>query len=247
MARKLGWIRDLPDHRDHYRMTIPPAVLPAAVDLRPQFPEPPYDQGDYGSCIFNAIAGAMQYQQQRQGFPVWMPSRFFMYFNVREMEGTGSEDAGGQIRDGIKSLNVYGACYEAMWSYEPEHFAAKPTPECYETALNHQSLRYSRIRQYDSYIKATLAEGYPIIFGSTLYQSFMSDEVARTGRVPYPTMLETPIGGHAMLAVGYEGNAVIVRNSWSQHWGDGGYCYMPMDYLCSTNLSDDLWCLMQLE
>lgn len=189
----------------------------------------------------------MQYQQKRQGFPVWMPSRMFWYKNVRDMEGTGNEDAGAQIRDAIKSLNATGVCYEAMWPYDSAHFAAAPPRVCYETAENHQALRYARVRQYPHHIKHELAQGNPVIFGVTLYTSFESDEVARTGKVPYPNRSESPLGGHCMLLVGYEGPLALVRNSWGTGWGEQGYCWMPMDYLCSTNLADDFWVCTQLE
>lgn len=249
MANRFGWRPDTPDHRDAYRAprAATLAELPAAVDLRPLFPEPPWDQGEMGSCIFQALAAALQYQLVRQGFPVWMPSRLFWYYNVRQAEGTGSEDAGGQIRTGIKEFNRLGACYEALWPYDAAHFAPRPDPACYEVAENHQALRYARVQQYSTHLKAALAEGAPIIFGATLYQSFESEAVRTSGIVPYPDRLEAPIGGHAMLAVGYEGADVIVRNSWGPGWGQGGYCRMPFDYLCSTNLADDFWQLSLIE
>src|SRR5690242_12891829 len=248
MSRKLGWTRSLPDHRDFLRAEPPPTMeLPEAVDLSPLFPSPPFDQGDFGSCVFNAGAALMQYQQRRQGFPVWMPSRLFWYKNVRLMEGTGNEDAGAVIRDAIKSLNATGVCYEALWPYDEKHFSPPPSQECYDVAENHQALRYARVRQYARYLKSELAQGNPVIFGATLYESFESAEVAKTGRVPYPGKDESPLGGHCMLAVGYDGDSVLVRNSWGTSWGEGGYCWMPMDYLCSTNLADDFWVCTLLE
>ena len=249
MPRRLGWIRSTPDHRDLMRAApmIDPSVLPPMVDLRALFPEPPFDQGDFGSCVFNAGAALMQYQQRRQAFPVWMPSRLFWYKNVRRMEGTGNEDAGAQVRDAMKSLNTTGVCYEALWPYDDAHFGAEPPKECYEVAENHQAIRYARVRQYPDHIRAEIAQGNPIIFGATLYRSFESDLVAATGDVPYPGRLEEPIGGHCMLIVGYERDQVIVRNSWGIGWGDKGHCLMPMDYVCSTNLADDLWVCTLLE
>ena len=243
--RKLGWIPDRPDQRDRYAALSADVPLPHSVDLRPLLP-PAYDQGDLGSCTAQAIAAAVQYTQKKQGFPVWMPSRLFVYYNERVMEDCVSEDSGAMIRDGIKSLNRDGVCYESLWPYVPSKFAERPTDACYEVAKNHPSVKYQRIRQYARFIKGALAQGDPIVFGATLYQSFDTPEVARTGVVPYPEQTEVPMGGHCMLACGYTGEHVLVRNSWGEDWGEEGYCWMPMDYLCSQNLADDFWSLSQV-
>jgi C1A family cysteine protease len=240
-----GWKPDTPDQRDRYRAAPAPGDLPPAVDLRPFCP-PVYDQGDLGSCTANAIAAAVQYDQAKQGFPIWMPSRLFIYYNERVMEDCVGEDAGAMIRDGIKSLNQHGVCYEELWPYDPARFAERPPPTCYEVAKNHPSVRYARVRQYADHIKGALAHGDVIVFGMTVYESFESDAVAHAGLVPYPERGERPVGGHCMLAVGYEGNHVVVRNSWGPHWGTHGYCLIPIDYLCSTDLADDFWTVAQV-
>ena len=81
------------------------------------------------------------------------------------------------------------------------------------------------------------------MFGFTVYESFESDAVAQTGNMPMPNSAEQVIGGHAVLAVGYdnEDRVFIVRNSWGEGWGDAGYFYMPYAYLLDDNLADDLW------
>lgn len=37
-------------------------------------------------------------------------------------------------------------------------------------------------------------------------------------------------GGHAVCLVGYDENNFIVRNSWGEQWGDGGYAYASNEY-----------------
>src|SRR6202042_2867797 len=98
----------------------PPRVvsqLPESVDLRPGCP-PVYDQGQLGSCTANPIAGAVEFDQIKQNLPsVFVPSRLFIYYNERMMEGTVSQDSGAQIRDGIKSIGKLGVCPEKEWPY----------------------------------------------------------------------------------------------------------------------------------
>jgi len=102
---------------------------------------------------------------------------------------------------------------------------------------------YSRLTQSLSQLKGCLASGYPFVFGFTVYDSFESQQVAQTGVVPMPAAGEGVLGGHAVLAVGYDDTQqrFIVRNSWGTGWGMQGYFTMPYAYLTEQNLSSDFW------
>ena len=92
-------------------------------------------------------------------------------------------------------------------------------------------------------MKGCVAEGYPFVFGITVYQSMMSDQVAKTGIMPIPTTQEKVLGGHAILGVGFDDmtQRFKFRNSWGPTWGDGGYGYIPYAYLTDQNLATDFW------
>jgi C1A family cysteine protease len=92
-------------------------------------------------------------------------------------------------------------------------------------------------------MRGCLASGYPFVFGFTVYESFESQDVAKTGVVPMPSPNEQTVGGHAVLAVGYDDSQqrFIVRNSWGPDWGMKGYFTIPYAYLTQSNLSDDFW------
>jgi C1A family cysteine protease len=251
-----GWKPDLPDHRDFYFATPPAtaAALPTKVDLRPKCP-PVYDQGQLGSCTANAIAGAIEFDQKKQGLAEFTPSRLFIYYNERILEGTApSVDSGAQIRDGVKSVALQGVCKESSWPYSDQNkdpnpcpacqFAKKPSAKCYTEAKQHKISVYQRLNSaIVSTLKGCLAGGYPFVFGFTVYESFESQQVANTGLVPMPGSKEKVVGGHAVVAVGYDDatQQFIVRNSWSANWGLKGYCMMPYGYLTDTNLADDFW------
>jgi len=249
-ARRYGWIPDLPDKRDRYLVPKPAKKLPAAIDLRAKCP-PVYDQGNLGSCTANAIGAAHQFGQirQTQSRGSFTPSRLFIYYNERAMEGTISVDAGAYIRDGIKSVVKQGACPESEWPYVVERFAVKPSAACYEHALQHQALAYMRLVQSLMMLKGSLAIGFPVIFGFTVYESFEEESVAKTGVVPLPGAGERALGGHAVLAVGYDDakQCFVVRNSWGTQWGDKGYCYMPYAYLTDSDLAADFWTITLVE
>src|SRR6266478_2259772 len=124
---RYGWMPDVPDQRDLVFAAARTTTPPPAVDLRPGFP-PVYDQGQLGSCTANAIAAAIQYEQIRQKEPKpFAPSRLFIYYNERIMEHTVGQDAGAQIRDGMKSVNHIGACPETDWPYVIANLDRKST------------------------------------------------------------------------------------------------------------------------
>jgi C1A family cysteine protease len=242
---RFGWIPDLPDARDHLYAapTTMLAALPDKVDLRKAFP-PPYDQGDLGSCTGNAIAGAVQFGRRKQNqTPDFVPSRLFIYYNERVIEHTVPIDSGAQIRDGIKTVVKQGACPETLWPYDITKFARKPPAKAYKEALKHTVSSYRRLAQTTNQLKGCLASGYPFVFGFTVYDSFESDAVRKTGVVPMPQPSETVLGGHAVVAVGYDtaSQRFIVRNSWGTSWGDKGYFTMPFAYLTDGDLSADFW------
>lgn len=253
---RYGWKPDLPDQRDfHYAVphTIA-AALPTNTDLRPDCP-PVYDQAQLGSCTANAIAGAIEFDQKKQGGAVFAPSRLFIYYNERIMEATSpAVDGGAQVRDGVKSVASQGVCKETSWTYDDTNtdpdpcptckFAQKPTAACYTEAQQYKIKTYQRLNSaLLNTLKGCLASGYPFIFGFTVYQSFESPQVAQTGVVPMPGPGEKVVGGHAVLAVGYDDSTdqFIVRNSWGVGWGQKGYFMMPYNYLMNGQLADDFW------
>ena len=239
-----GWLPDLPDQRDH-RYTMPPAIagdLPPRVDLRPTCP-PVYDQGELGSCTAQAIAGAIEFDQQRQGLTELTPSRLFIYYNERLIEHSTEVDAGAMPRDGIKVVASVGSPPEADWPYDIDRFAERPSARAFRDAARHRIARYERLPRDLDQMRACLASGFPFILGFAVYESFEGPEVRRTGRMTMPRAGERVIGGHAVLAVGYvdRERRFIVRNSWGTAFGLGGYFTMPYQYLLQRPLSADFW------
>jgi C1A family cysteine protease len=216
-----------------------PQGVPPAMDLRATCP-PVYDQGQLGSCTANAIAAALEFNRRKEGLADFAPSRLFIYYNERVMEGTVGSDSGAQIRDGIKSVANIGAPPETEWPYDIAKFAAKPPAPAYADAKLDRALHYMRVVQVLSQMQGCLAAGFPFVFGFTVYESFESQAVASTGLMPMPGPGEKKLGGHAVMAVGYDNakRLVTVRNSWNTTWGDKGYFYMPYEFILSPNASD---------
>ena len=196
-----------------------------------------------GSCTANAIGGAIEFDRLKQNLADFVPSRLFIYYNERVIEGTVASDSGAMIRDGIKSVASQGACPEPEWPYDISKFAERPSAEAYRDAALDRAVSYQGLVQDLNQMRGCLATGYPFIFGFTVYESFESESVARTGHAPMPAPTERAVGGHAVMAVGYDdqGQTFLCRNSWGTGWGMSGYFTLPYTYLIQAGLASDLW------
>jgi len=244
--KKYGWKKDLPDKRDNlfesnYLLSVEKPL--DKVDLRDKCPKV-YNQGELGSCTANAIACAIQFDEMKQNLlDNDTPSRLFIYYNERDMEGNIDNDTGASLRDGVKCINKIGYCNETQWPYNIEKFKEKPEQSCYDYARKHKSLSYKKVQQDETHIKSVLNMGFLIVFGISVYESFESENVAKTGIVPLPEHDEKMLGGHAIVLVGYdeEKRLFTFRNSWGEEWGDKGYGYLPFEYVCDKDLASDFW------
>jgi C1A family cysteine protease len=238
-----GLIPDRQDPRDCAAPMRITGALPPIVDLRDKCP-PVYNQGQLGSCTANAIVGLREYWEVAHGKPLTTLSRLMLYYQERAMEGTIQEDAGAQIRDGMKALVKVGVCPETDWPYDISTFADKPDDysQCLSDAAPWRINAYHRVSDLDG-LRQQLAGGFPLVMGIQVYAGMESPATARTGIVKVPKKGERLLGGHAILAVGYNDHIrhVTIRNSWGAAWGAAGYGFLPYTYFSKAGLVNDLW------
>jgi len=248
-------IRDVLDTRDyvyapeHYQLRRP---LPRHIDLRSGCPRV-QNQGSIGTCTAHALAAAFAYEQWLQKMRVITPSRLFIYYNERVLTHQRGLNCVVRLRDAIKAVAKRGVCPESLWRYseDPEVLRKKPPRETFQRAVAHKIVEYHRIPIGSlksgvllRHLKQCLASGHPFLFGFMLYESFESKEVKRTGIMPIPDKRrEQPLGGHAVVGVGYDDRrkAVLVRNSWGPDWGIGGYFWMPYRLASDPEFAHDFW------
>lgn len=236
-----GWRPDLHDQRDLKFSNVRNVVsLPESVDLR-QYCSTIDDQGNLGSCTANAGVALLEFLDNKPDGLYTNLSRLFLYYNTRLLEGTVRYDSGCTVRGTMKSIFKYGVCSEIKWPYRISKYRTKPSTSSYTDGKKRVISGYYSMRTLGD-IKASIAEGMPVIFGFTVYENFESDEVARTGVLDMPGVDDAVLGGHCVLAVGYDDKTqrLIVRNSWGTSWGDNGYFYMPYKYVTSK-IATDFW------
>jgi len=238
---RYGWKPSLPDLRDHIADASELPILDE-VDPRADLPDV-FDQGHLGSCTANAVAAAVEYDAKLNGSDPGTLSRLWIYYYERKLEGApADQDTGAFGRDGLKVCHKMGVPIEKDWPYDIAKFSEQPPDSLDSEALQHRISNYRVVpRNLDS-MKAVLSNKQTIAFGFTVYESFESDEVAKTGIVPMPTRGEKTLGGHEVLLVGYlkdQPNYGLVRNSWGDGWALKGYFLMPWSYLLDAHLSSD--------
>jgi C1A family cysteine protease len=259
-----GWRPDLPDPRDRiYNLeeSIQVATaVPAKADLSAGMPGI-YDQAQLGSCTANAIARVLEFQAMKEGEAAVTPSRLFIYYNERVIEGTVNQDSGAQIRDGIKVVVNEGAPPESEWPYSdanPGPFEQQPPPQVYQDATKYEALVYKRIilGGPGAPVRTAIASGHPIVFGFSV-PSYFEDGTwdPTTTPLPVPGPNDQIIGGHAVVMSGYDwtrakfsDQAFLIENSWGPAWGINGRFWMDANWFnAHAGLVNDLWVIMKVK
>ena len=252
LRHSYGCLKDKADPRDRLLTAahFEGIVIPKRVDLRPQNP-PIYDQKNIGSCTGNAGDRSFEHMVFREIGSFKSFSRLGLYNMTRKSEGNFNQDSGATLRGTIKTMAKYGMIPEELFPYDQKNLFVMPSKEMLAFAEKWQALRYYRIPERGLLLlKQALAKGYTPIFGAAVYESFESDEAARTGIIPMPDLdREEFLGGHALCAVGYDDDReyVITANSWGANWGDNGYAYIPCKYFTTHGLVSDIWALTSTE
>lgn len=278
----LGWLPDLPDNRDfspargqrkapEVRDDVPSLLkrvgaeepteeAPPSVDLRAGF-SPVEDQRELGSCTANAGVALLEYYE-RQAFGKHLDaSRLFLYKATRNLMGE-TGDTGAFIRTTMQALALFGVPPEEYMPYDIDRFDEEPTAFAYAFAQAYRALQFYRLDPGGTprdtllqRIKTNLAAKLPVMFGFSVFSSYVDGAVP--GEIPFPSADDRQVGGHAVVAAGYDNDreiagpdgsttagAIMIRNSWGSGWGADGYGWLPYDYV-TAGLAVDWWSLIQ--
>jgi C1A family cysteine protease len=209
--------------------------------------------------------GIVEYFERRAFGKHIDASRLFLYKVTRNLDHQ-TGDTGAYLRTTMSGLVLFGVPPEEYWPYKIPDFDKEPTAFCYAFAQNYQAISYYRLDPPGTTkdallnrIKTNLASGIPSMFGFTVYDSI--SQAKTTGKIPFPVKGEKIMGGHAIMAVGYDDamkikntgpgavetkGALLIRNSWGAGWGAKGYGWLPYDYVLKE-LAMDWWSLLKNE
>ncbi len=242
--------------------------LPLKQDLR-AWCSPIENQRQLGSCTAQAGVGLVEYYERRAHGTHIDASRLFLYKATRNLlKWTG--DTGAFLRSTAAAMVLFGIPPEEYWPYtdaKPD-FDEEPSAFCYSFAQNYQALQYFRLDPPGTAkdalltrIKTFIAAGLPSMFGFAVFSSIR--QAQDDGKIPFPCVGERVLGGHAVVAVGFDDKikienrtckvgerettgALLVRNSWGTGWGDAGYGWLPYKYVLKGQ-AIDWWSVLRKE
>jgi len=232
--------RDFPDKRD-YIYELQQLTTPSFFTL-PNLPEI-LNQGGLASCVANQISNALKYCLIKDKLNTVQPSRLFIYYYGRVLHNfPADQDTGLSIRVGIQAVAKFGACKEPTWPYDIPQFKVKPNDVALKEAiLTIPKFQYVSIQNSIDHLKSALMNGYPIVFGLSIFESFCYENTWKTGNVPIPKPNEKSLGGHCVALYGWsdEIQSFVVMNSWGTMYGIKGWCYLP--YRVVLDYGWDFW------
>lgn len=241
MNRKFGAKRNVHDVRDRiYRGARAPFVVPSQIDLR-EFAGPIKDQGEEGSCTGHAFSSAREWiaRKYERSSPILSPQ--YLYVEELIADGSFPKDEGATPRTACHVLTALGCCETGLYPYVAGKLT-NATAEQTANASRYKTGAYHRIGTIANFLNCLSdPTPWPVLIGFTVYDSFMSQQVADTGIMPIPKPGEQPQGGHEVLCLGYDlaKQLALLQNSWGDEWGQKGYFWMPFETITSPDT--DLW------
>lgn len=248
--KQFGWRPALPDVRD-YVLTMTTTAEKDSVDGRDEC-SPVIDQGDLGSCTGQALVYLLERLQRKMFDRHTDLSALFSYYTGRyEMGEFG--DVGCTLRDVMKAAVKFGICPEKDWPYDIKLFDEEPPILAAASAAVFRPKAYYRLDPPGAEKKSILnnalhllAAGYSLIAGFSVFSSINDGP-----DIPFPSDNDSVLGGHAIHIIGFNKNrmhrlvnsgtgAFQIQNTWGDDWGDGGYGWLPFEYLF-RGLMSDLW------
>lgn len=183
------------------------------------------DQGQRGTCLAFAVTAA--HEVARTGIPPEDLSEEALYWGCKRTDGNWT--SGTTFGSAATALNRWGQPLEGVWPYDANRadgIPYSPTQRPGGRGWFRSGLRRITVGLTD--VRAHLDNGTPVLLGLTVFDSFFRPDAA--GHIADPPAGASACGRHAVLAVGYQTDELLIRNSWGTTWALGGYGWLGEAY-----------------
>lgn len=208
------------------------SLLPAGVDLTKYHTEV-LDQGSANSCVWEAIAAAVDIAETRSGLPYVPVSSYFGYYYTRWF-GRMLTDGGCFPSDAMHVLRKIGVCDYQLWPRNYRKINKQPGPDAYMGAEPRRGGKYVVIYDPPGYrtkaIRSAMASGYPVLVPLLVDRAFQQD----VGPAVIGPTTGPVIGGHMQCLGGYRFRdqwQFRDINSYGTGWRDGGYAWITEEFV----------------
>ena len=215
------------------------AAARAEVDLRGA-DWPVRDQGTTGACVgFAAADGVLHWHYRQAGLLAEgeRPSPWFIWMANKETDlltsfpTTFIESAGTQIKFALRVARRYGCVLESTLPMDGT-LSSLSTEAFYARAARYRIASYHNLGRDLERWRAWISNQGPVLVRLVVDRTWERATAAGGELDRYRE--DTSRGGHAACLVGYTRTHFIVRNSWGQRWGDGGFAYASDAYAASA-------------
>ena len=241
-----------PDHRDWQYMGLPFMAAPQNNDLRDLAPPVRFQDATNACTGFGGTAIRMALTNKyhlEHGEPLSMDdllSPRHLYYHTRKDEDRDfPNDAGATMRSACQAIKDFGVCPERFMPWDDDQLNDAPSEEAEQAARDYGVSGYLRLpgagQQLLAQVLSCLGDGYPVFIAINVHDSFV--QTGADGRVRSKQPGEKVLGGHALAVFGsfadnsYAGGGnLVTQNSWSESWGERGWCYVPWQYVLDGTL-----------
>lgn len=237
--------------------------IPSSADLRSGY-GPIQDQGKLGACTSFSACSVLEYLLNSQ----IKLSELYFYYQERKEDNDVDTDSGSTVARSALVATTIGTCTETLDPYIIADFADKPTAADDLDAKNHKAVTKYKLTTIDDILYSVGVLKRPVLIGIDVYESFEeigSDGYVPTPKAGEELLgghalnicgyffkqgeiwkdidrvvdnIEEKMKG-LLSKKKYDGLYFIVRNSWSESFGDKGYIYMPVNFV--QKYSRDWW------
>lgn len=240
MDFQLGHIESPKDNRD-FRLGQIQTPVQFPVSYSTDIDIPVLMQGGQPSCVAHATASAMLLTDNKESGEKRDYSPRFLYALAKRDDGIPNEP-GTYFRQCFKEAQEYGICDNNLFpndiTLEPETYksASIISQEAFDNAQPRIIKSYVRIddMSFDGIKQAIYQNGVVLLGIKVGSEMWTATNGIRSWQEQDILPLRTPVnivGGHAVLAYGYDENYIYFRNSFSDKWGRGGDGYFSKNYM----------------